>query len=78
MHDRVLTIRIPESGIAPALLAQPLQRFGIASGSEVNVVRIEAEPHWQWRSHDAAFLWQLVGHLERIAEAFEPRSPAAG
>ena len=65
LQNRVLTIRIPQSGIAPALLAQPPQRFGIASGSEVNVVRIEAQPQWQWRSHDAAFLSQLVGHLER-------------
>ena len=65
MHDRVLTIRIPESGIAPALLAQPQERFGIASDSEVDVVRIEAQPQWQWGSHDAAFLAQLVGHLGR-------------
>jgi phospholipid/cholesterol/gamma-HCH transport system permease protein len=65
LQDRVLAIRIPPSGIDPALLAHPPQRFGIVAGNEVDVVRIEAQPQWQWRSHDAAFLNQLVQHLEK-------------
>ncbi|MGH8663409.1 MAG: MlaE family ABC transporter permease [Burkholderiales bacterium] len=65
LHTGALTVRIPPTGIDPALLAQPPERWGIEPGSEVEVVRIEAPPQWRWRSHDAAFLAQLVSHLER-------------
>ncbi|MCC7080203.1 MAG: ABC transporter permease [Burkholderiales bacterium] len=65
LQDRVLTVGIPATGIEPALLAHSPERFGIAAGSAVDVLRIESPPQWRWCSLDAAFLAQLVRRLER-------------
>ena len=64
MDDGVLAVRIPATGIDPALLARADEDPAVDAQSRVHTVRIEAPPQWRWSSSDAAFLALLLRRLE--------------
>jgi phospholipid/cholesterol/gamma-HCH transport system permease protein len=64
IQGRVLTVRIPAAGIDPAWLARPAERMAIDGAHAIEILRVATDPQWQWQSHDAAFLAQLVHRLD--------------
>ena len=63
-NDGALTVRIPRGGIGPEHLGLASEGLGLPAATEVQAVRVEAPAQWQWHTHDAAFLAQLLQRLE--------------
>ena len=65
LENDVLRVRMPPEDASAPLLGRALESLGLPAAAEVRTVRVEAGAQWQWRSSDAAFLGNLVQHLER-------------
>jgi phospholipid/cholesterol/gamma-HCH transport system permease protein len=61
---RELVVALPEGGIEPTWLAQPLAQLGLENAGSYTAVRVEMPASRHWSTPDAAFFARLLAEVE--------------
>jgi phospholipid/cholesterol/gamma-HCH transport system permease protein len=67
LEGDALVVQIPGTGVEPRWLAAgSLEELGWPAEASVRSARVEASPGWRWSTGDAAFLAQVLQHLDSV------------
>lgn len=59
---------MPEGGVEPSWLVQPLEQLGLRAYGRVTSLRVESPAQWRWGTADAAFLARVVQQMAQAQQ----------